>query len=153
MTLRLNSIKDNKGARTVRKTVGRGLASGLGKQCGRGGKGQTARTGVAINGFEGGQTPIYRRLPKRGFKNIFRQKIYEIDFNKLNLLADNGQIKADQQVDRELLINIGYVPNYYEALSLIGNGEPKAAYKVAVMRSSKSAKERLEKAGGSLIIE
>lgn len=153
MSLKLNTIKDNKGARHVRKTLGRGIGSGLGKTSGRGGKGQTARSGVAINGFEGGQTPIYRRLPKRGFKNIFRQDIYEIDFNKLNHLVATGQIDGKSQIDLAMLANIGYVPNYYVGLSLLGNGEPESGYKVAVTRATKSAKERLEKAGGSLIIE
>jgi large subunit ribosomal protein L15 len=153
MKYTLGTIKDNEGARTVRKTVGRGIGSGLGKTSGRGGKGQTARSGVAINGFEGGQTPLYRRLPKRGFTNIFATKFYEIDFIKLNNLIEKGKIDSKNRIDLDLLMHIGFVPSYYEGLSLLANGEPAKGLTIAVTRATAKAKDMLEKANGSLIIE
>jgi large subunit ribosomal protein L15 len=153
MSFRLDTIKDNPGARTVRKVVGRGIGSGLGKTSGRGGKGQTARSGVAINGFEGGQTPLYRRLPKRGFVNIHQMSMFELDFKKINLIIDKGQLPKDGQIDRQLLIQHRYMPKHIEGVSLIANGTPKAAVKVAVTRATKNAKKLLEQAGGALVIE
>src|SRR5512138_331807 len=102
--MKLNEIRDNPGAHYRAKRLGRGIGSGKGKTCGRGGKGQTARTGVAINGFEGGQTPIYRRLPKRGFNNIHAQKMYELHFDKVNVAISAGLIKKGDVIDSELLI-------------------------------------------------
>ncbi len=153
MTFQLNTIKDNEGARRPRKVVGRGIGSGLGKTSGRGGKGQTARSGVSINGFEGGQTPLYRRLPKRGFVNVHRMTMYELDFHKVNRILESGALKADQQIDRDFLIQQRYMPKHIEGVSLIANGSPKTAVKIAVTRSSKKAQSLLEKVGGSLIIE
>lgn len=153
MTFNLVNIKDNKGARKTRKVVGRGLGSGLGKTSGRGGKGQTARSGVSINGFEGGQTPIYRRLPKRGFVNIHATKLFELDFNKIDTLVKKGLINPADQIDLMILNKVGLVPNYYEGISLINNGKPQKGLKIAVTRATKSAKESLEKASGTLIIE
>ena len=153
MKFELNTLKDNPGARTNRKVLGRGIGSGLGKTSGRGGKGQTARTGVAINGFEGGQTPIYRRLPKRGFVNIHRMSMYELDFNKVNQIISKGLLAQDGQIDRELLIRHRYMPKHIEGVSLIANGIPNSAVKIAVTRATKKAQSLLEKAGGSLIIE
>src|SRR4051812_27831732 len=99
MTLRLNEIRDNKGARHAPKCIGRGIGSGKGKTSGRGGKGQTARSGVSLNGFEGGQNPIYRRMPKRGFTNIHRVPLYELNFETLNRLVIAGKVDAKQPVD------------------------------------------------------
>lgn len=153
MSFRLNQIKDNNGARQPRKLLGRGLGSGLGKTSGRGGKGQTARSGVSINGFEGGQTPLYRRLPKRGFNNIHQMSLYELDFKKINLILDKGQLEDGAQIDRQFLINHSYMPRHIEGVSLIANGTPIKGVKVAVTRASKKARSLLEDAGGSLIIE
>ena len=154
MTFQLNTIRDNPGARTVKKLLGRGIGSGLGKTSGRGGKGQTARSGVALNGFEGGQTPIYRRLPKRGFVNIHRMSMYELDFHKINQIISKGILSSDAQIDRDFLIQHRYMPKHIEGVSLIANGvPPQLAVKVAVTRASKNAQTMLEKAGGSLIIE
>ena len=153
MSFELNTIKDNRGARTVKKLLGRGIGSGLGKTSGRGGKGQTARSGVALNGFEGGQTPIYRRLPKRGFVNIHRMSMYELDFNKISQIISKGLLPADDQIDRDFLIQHRYMPKHIEGVSLIGNGVLQSAVKIAVTRASKNAKIMLENAGGSLIIE
>jgi large subunit ribosomal protein L15 len=150
---RINEITDNKGARTVRKLVGRGLGSGLGKTSGRGGKGQTARNGCAMNGFEGGQTPLYRRLPKRGFKNIHALPMAEIDFNIINVMIDNGSIKAGDRIDLEFLKNQDLVQHKVRVLSLLGNGEPKAKITLAVTRATSKAKEIASKAGITLEME
>ncbi len=154
-TFSLNQIADNHGARQVRKNVGRGIGSGLGKTCGRGGKGQTARTGCTINGFEGGQTPLYRRLPKRGFKNIHALPSAEIDFRFLNNLIENGTIKAGATVDLELLKNLDLVGHKVKVLTLLGNGEPQSGSKlqVVVNKATASAKVTADKAGITLVIE
>lgn len=153
MSIRLNTIKDNDGARRETKLLGRGIGSGLGKTSGRGGKGQTARSGVAINGFEGGQTPIYRRLPKRGFKNWRALKLVEIDFDRINNLVKKGMIKKDARIDRDLLLSINYMNNKIDGVSLIGNGKPEGKYTLAVTRATKSAQSALESAGGSITFE
>ena len=149
--LKLNNIRDNHGARQKAKLLGRGIGSGLGKTSGRGGKGQTARSGVSLNGFEGGQTPIYRRLPKRGFVNI--HKMYELDFFKVSRILKSGLLDKDSTIDKEFLIKIGYMPNSYEGVSLIANGKIDVPVKISVTRASAKAKEMLEKAGGTLAIE
>ncbi|MDR0552841.1 MAG: 50S ribosomal protein L15 [Holosporales bacterium] len=153
MSLRINNIRDNNGARRKAKCLGRGIGSGKGKTSGRGGKGQTARSGVSLNGFEGGQTPLHRRLPKRGFVNIHRMKMYELDFFKINRLVENKLISEGQVVDRDLLVEVGYMPRHAEGISLIANGEIKVPVKLAVTRASRRAKEMLEKSGGSLVLE
>lgn len=153
VNLNLSNIRDNHGARQKSKLLGRGMGSGLGKTSGRGGKGQTARSGVSLNGFEGGQTPIYRRLPKRGFVNIHRMKMYELDFFKIARILKSGLLPNDAVIDKEFLIKIGYMPNHYEGVSLIANGSIDAPVKVSVTRASAKAKEMLEKAGGTLSIE
>lgn len=150
---KLNNIRDNYGARQKSKLLGRGIGSGLGKTSGRGGKGQTARSGVSLNGFEGGQTPIYRRLPKRGFVNIHKMKMYELDFFKISRILKSGLLEKDGSIDKEFLIKIGYMPNSFEGVSLIANGVIDTPVKVSVTRASAKAKELLEKAGGTLTIE
>ncbi|MDR0744440.1 MAG: 50S ribosomal protein L15 [Holosporales bacterium] len=153
MALKLNNIRDNLGARSKSKVLGRGIGSGLGKTSGRGGKGQTARSGVRLNGFEGGQTPIYRRLPKRGFVNVHRTKIYELDFFKIVRIMKSGLLKDGSVVDKGFLIKIGYMPASAEGISLIANGRINSPVKVCVTKASAKAKEILEKAGGILTIE
>lgn len=153
MTFTLNNIRDNKGARTKAKLLGRGIGSGLGKTSGKGGKGQTARSGVSLNGFEGGQNPIYRRLPKRGFKNIHATKKYELDFNKVNLLLENGLVKAGEKIDRDLLIKVGYMPKYLNEISLLANGKPNAKFTYAVTKATKAAQTLVAESGGELITE
>lgn len=150
---KLNNIRDNRGARQKVKLLGRGIGSGLGKTSGRGGKGQTARSGVSLNGFEGGQTPLYRRLPKRGFVNIHKMKMYELDFFKIARILKTGLLEKDATIDKEFLMKIGYMPKSYEGVSLIANGNIDTPVKVAVTRASAKAKEMLEKAGGTLSIE
>jgi len=152
MTIRLTDIRDNKGARTRRKIVGRGIGSGLGKTCGRGGKGQTARSGVAINGFEGGQNPIYRRLPKRGFHNIHASKYFELTFDKVNVLLANGFIKAGDTIDRNLLIQSGVMKKWFDAVSLVSTGTLKEKVSFEVTRATKSAAAQVEKLGGKVAI-
>jgi large subunit ribosomal protein L15 len=152
MTIRLIDIRDNKGARTRRKIVGRGIGSGLGKTCGRGGKGQTARSGVAINGFEGGQNPIYRRLPKRGFNNIHASKYFELTFDKVNVLLANGLVKAGDTVDRNLLIQTGVMKKWYDAVSLVSTGLLKEKVSFEVTRATKNASTQVEKLGGKIVI-
>ena len=151
--LKLNNIRDNRGARQKTKLLGRGIGSGLGKTSGRGGKGQTARSGVSLNGFEGGQTPLYRRLPKRGFVNIHRAKMYELDFFKISRILKSGLLDKDVPIDRDFLIRIGYMPKTADGISLIANGKVESPVKVSVTRASAKAKEMLEKAGGTLVLE
>lgn len=152
MTIRLTDIRDNEGARTRRKIVGRGIGSGLGKTCGRGGKGQTARSGVAINGFEGGQNPIYRRLPKRGFNNIHASKYFELTFDKVNVLLANGLVKAGDTIDRNLLIQSGVMKKWYDAVSLVSTGTLKDKVSFEVTRATKTATAQVEKLGGKIAI-
>ena len=151
--VKLNNLGDNRGARKRTKLLGRGLGSGLGKTSGRGGKGQTARSGVALNGFEGGQTPLHRRMPKRGFVNIHRLKMYELDFFKISRIMKNNLLPKDTAIDKDFLVRIGYVPAYIEGVSLIANGKIECPVNVCVMRASAKAKEMLEQAGGTLTIE
>lgn len=151
MSLKLNTIHDRKGAMTARKVVGRGIGSGLGKTSGRGGKGQTARSGVSLNGFEGGQMPIYRRVPQRGFKSRF-ETLYELHFRKLESLVKRGVLKEGQTVDIKFLIDQKMVSKGCPGVSLIGTGESPAKFNFIVTRVSKKAKEIVEKAGGTVTI-
>lgn len=151
--LTLTTIKDNEGARRKMKLLGRGIGSGKGKTSGRGGKGQTARTGVAINGFEGGQTPIYRRLPKRGFKNIHREEAFELTFTKVNTLVNRHGLKKDQVIDRELLVTLGWMKPYLNKISFIATGDIEAKNPVVVSRATKSAQEKASKAGMTITIK
>jgi large subunit ribosomal protein L15 len=150
--MRLNDIKDNAGARKVRVRIGRGIGSGVGKTGGRGGKGQTARSGVAIGGFEGGQMPLHRRLPKRGF-NKWRQK----DFNEINVGAlqkavEDGKLKAGQMVDVAALVGAGILRRPKDGLRILGTGELKTKLAITANHASGSARAAIEKAGGSLSI-
>lgn len=151
MSLKLNTIRDRKGAMTVRKVLGRGIGSGLGKTSGRGGKGQTARSGVSLNGFEGGQMPIYRRVPQRGFKSRF-VKLYELHFRKIESLVKRGVLKEGQTVDVNFLIEQKIVSKGCPGISLISTGEAPAKFNFVVTRVSKKAKELVEKAGGTVAI-
>lgn len=150
MTIKLNQIRDNLGARTKKKLLGRGIGSGLGKTSGRGGKGQTARSGVALNGFEGGQNPIYRRLPKRGFVNIHAQKMFELTFDKINKLIKSNKIDPSKPIDREVLISSRVMKKWYEGISLISTGKLDQKVHLEITRASASAKEVVEKLGGTI---
>lgn len=152
MGIRLNKIKDNPGARTKKKLLGRGIGSGLGKTSGRGGKGQTARSGVALNGFEGGQNPIYRRLPKRGFVNVHAQILFELTFEKINTLIKNRKLDPSQPIDREVLVSSRVMKKWYQGISLIATGNLEQKVSLEVTRASASAKEAVEKLGGSITL-
>ena len=148
--MRLNDLKDNPGSRKFRVRIGRGIGSGMGKMGGRGGKGQTARSGVAIGGFEGGQMPLHRRLPKRGF-NKWRPKSYnEINLGALQKAVDEGKIKAGSNVDVAGLIAAGLLRRPKDGLRVLGAGELKAKLSITANHASATAKAAIQKAGGTL---
>jgi large subunit ribosomal protein L15 len=148
--MRLNDIKDNAGARKFRVRIGRGIGSGVGKQGGRGGKGQTARTGVAIGGFEGGQMPLHRRLPKRGFKKYNRKNYNEINLGALQQAVDDGKLKAGQTVDVATLVETGILRRPKDGLRILGSGELKAKLSLTADHASATATAAVEKAGGAI---
>lgn len=151
--MELNEIRDNQGARKKRMRIGRGIGSGKGKTGGRGGKGQTARSGVAIKGFEGGQMPLHRRLPKRGFNNYTRVEFDTITLRDLQVLVDNGTFKAGDTVTTAALKEKGIVPKTAEGVKLLVKGELKAKLSVDVERASASAKAAIEKLGGTVAVK
>lgn len=148
--MKLNEIRDNAGARTNRKRVGRGIGSGTGKTSGSGHKGQKARSGVSINGFEGGQMPIHRRLPKRGFNNIFRKQYVVINVGALQGAVDAKKIDAKKTVDTAALKAAGLVTKAKDGIRLLGNGEISAKLNIEVAGASAGAIAAVEKAGGSV---
>lgn len=150
--MKLNEIRDNPGARRPKMRVSRGIGSGKGKTGGRGGKGQTARTGVSINGFEGGQMPLYRRLPKRGFTNIFAKKFAEVNIGSLQKAIENGKLDAKKLIDGKALIDAGLVRRSWDGIRLLGKGEIKTKVSLEVVGATKSALQAIEKAGGSIKI-
>ena len=150
--MKLNQLSDNPGARKNRIRVGRGIGSGKGKTGGRGGKGQTARTGVAIKGFEGGQMPLHRRLPKRGFNNIFRQEHAVVNIGRLQEAIEAGKLDPKATVGREALKAAGLVNKIGAGVKLLAKGELKQALTIEVDRASKSAIEAVEKAGGKVVV-
>ncbi|WP_339426757.1 50S ribosomal protein L15, partial [Pseudomonas proteolytica] len=137
--MKLNDIRDNAGARKSKMRVGRGIGSGKGKQSGRGGKGQTARSGVRIKGFEGGQMPMHRRLPKRGFNNIFRIEYAEINLDRLQEAVDAKKIDAGSVVNVEALVKGGVLRRAKGGLRLLGRGELKSKLTIEVHGATKSA--------------
>ncbi len=148
--MRLSDLADNPGSRKKRMRVGRGIGSGKGKTAGRGGKGQTARSGVRIKGFEGGQMPMHRRLPKRGFNNIFRKDYNEINIGKVQAAIDAGKIDAKAVVTVASLVEAGVLRRAKAGLRLLGTGEIKSKVAFEVYGASKSAIAAVEKAGGSV---
>jgi large subunit ribosomal protein L15 len=148
--MKLNEIKENEGATKNRKRVGRGIGSGSGKTAGRGGKGQTARSGVAIKGFEGGQMPLHRRLPKRGFTNIFAKTFNEVGLGRVQEAIDAGRLDASQPVTAEALKAAGVIRRVKDGVRLLGNGELKTKVSFDVAGASGPAAAAIEKAGGSL---
>ncbi len=151
--MKLNEIRDNAGAHYRFKRIGRGIGSGKGKTSGRGGKGQTARTGVALNGFEGGQTPLHRRLPKRGFTNApFRKEFHEVNLGRLQQAVESGRLKADATVDGAALVAAGLLRRVRHGIRLLAKGEIKAALTITVAGASKAAIAAVEKAGGSVTL-
>ncbi|MGH6769235.1 MAG: 50S ribosomal protein L15 [Xanthobacteraceae bacterium] len=151
--MKLNQLADKPGARKSRMRIGRGIGSGKGKTGGRGGKGQTARSGVRIKGFEGGQMPLHRRLPKRGFKNTrFALKLNEINLGRVQEAVDAGKIEAGSTVDADALVKAGVLRRAKDGVRLLGAGEIKAKLTFSVWGASKSAVAAVEKAGGSVTI-
>lgn len=149
--MKLNELKDNQGATKNRIRVGRGIGSGKGKTSSHGQKGQKSRSGVAINGFEGGQMPIYRRLPKRGFNNPFAKVFAVINLDTLQTAIDAGKLKADN-VDLEALSNAGLINKTYDGVRLLARGAVTSAVNVSVNSASKAAVAAIEKAGGKVNI-
>ena len=151
--MKLNEIRDNPGAHYRAKRVGRGIGSGKGKTSARGGKGQTARTGVALNGFEGGQTPLHRRLPKRGFNNkIFRKDFKVVNLGRLQAALDSGKLKADDTLDGAALVSSGLLRRLDDGVRLLAKGELRAAITIEVAGASEAAIAAVEKAGGKVIL-
>jgi large subunit ribosomal protein L15 len=150
--MKLSDIADNAGSRKKRMRVGRGIGSGKGKTSGRGGKGQTARSGVRIKGFEGGQMPLHRRLPKRGFNNIFRLEFAEINLDRIQQAIDSKLIDVKETVTAETLVKAGVLRRARDGVRLLGRGEIKAKLNIEVHGASKPAIAAVEKAGGTVKI-
>jgi large subunit ribosomal protein L15 len=150
--MKLSDIADNAGSRKKRMRVGRGIGSGKGKTSGRGGKGQTARSGVRIKGFEGGQMPLHRRLPKRGFNNIFRLNFVEINLDRIQQAIDAKKLDAGGVINAESLVKSGALRRAKDGVRLLGRGEIKSKVTIEVHGASKSAVAAVEKAGGTVKI-
>ncbi|MCL4768296.1 MAG: 50S ribosomal protein L15 [Hyphomicrobiaceae bacterium] len=150
--MRLNEIKDNAGARKLRVRIGRGIGSGVGKTGGRGGKGQTARAGVRIGGFEGGQMPLYRRLPKRGFNKWRRKDFNELSLGSLQKAIDAGKLDAGKPVDVATLVAAGVLRRPKDGVRLLGSGELTVKVAITVDHATASARAAVEKAGGSVTV-
>lgn len=148
--MKLNELRDNEGATHSRKRLGRGIGSGTGKTGGRGVKGQKSRSGVAIKGFEGGQMPLYRRLPKRGFKNIFSKNFNEVPVSRIQAAIDAKKLDAGQTIDGATLVKAGVIRRVKDGVRVLGNGDISAKVVLDVAGATKSAIEKIEKAGGSV---
>ena len=148
--MKLNDIRDNEGATKARMRVGRGIGSGKGKTAGRGVKGQKARTGVAIKGFEGGQMPLHRRLPKRGFNNIHAHDLNEVNLGRVQAAVDAGKLDKAATVTVAALVAAGVIARPRDGVKLLGVGELTAKLSFEVTRASKSAVEAVERAGGTV---
>ncbi|EJF76839.1 50S ribosomal protein L15 [Bartonella birtlesii] len=149
--MKLNELRDCKGATRDRKRVGRGIGSGTGKTGGRGVKGQSSRSGVSLNGFEGGQMPIYRRLPKRGFKNFFTKTYNEVSLGRIQSAVDVGKLNIEKPVDIMALKEAGIIRRVRDGVRLLSDGELKAKIIVHVSGASEVARMKIEKAGGQVI--
>jgi large subunit ribosomal protein L15 len=150
--MRLNELKDRPGAREARKRVGRGIGSGLGKTAGRGHKGQRARSGGHKAGFEGGQMPIYRRLPKRGFNRPFPEHFNEVNLGRIQAALDTKKLDPAQPVTPEALLAAGVIAKQLDGVRLLGQGELKTKVSFVVHHASKSALAAVEKLGGDVTI-
>ena len=149
--MKLNEIKDNEGARKSRKRVARGIGSGSGKTGGRGQKGQKSRSGVAVNGFEGGQMPIYRRLPKRGFKNPFAKEFAVVNLDTIQKAVDAGKLNA-ADINIDALVNAGIIGKQLDGVRLLARGAITSNVNISVNSSSKAAVAAVEKAGGKVTV-
>ncbi len=150
--MKLNEIRDNSGARTQRTRVGRGQASGKGETAGRGVKGQKSRSGVSLLGFEGGQMPLYRRTPKRGFNNLFGKRYAEVNVGRLQMAIDAKKLDAKGTINAETLKAAGVINSVHDGVRLLGKGEISAKVTIECAGASKGAVEAVEKAGGSVIL-
>jgi large subunit ribosomal protein L15 len=148
--MKLNEIRDNKGARKGRVRVGRGIGSGLGKTGGRGQKGQKSRSGVSVFGFEGGQMPLHMRIPKRGFNNIFAKDYAEVNLGAIQRLVDDKKLDAKDVIDHAALKAAGVARGGKDGVRILGKGELKTKLSFKVAGASKGAREAIEKAGGSI---
>ena len=150
--MKLNDIKDNIGSNKSRKRIGRGIGSGKGKTSGKGHKGQKSRSGVSIKGFEGGQMPIHRRLPKRGFTNKNRINYTELNLDNIQKLIDNKKIDPKKTISYKTLLGLGLVKSKKSKIKILGKGDIKVKIDIEVSAFSKSAKDSIEKNGGTVII-
>ena len=148
--MRLNELRDNPGATKEKKRVGRGPGSGKGKTAGRGIKGQKSRSGVAINGYEGGQMPLYQRLPKRGFNNINAKRYAVINLGILQKFIDNGKLDIKSTLNEEVLLNSGLVRRVWDGVRLLNKGQITSKVNIEVTGASKTAVAAIEKAGGTV---
>ena len=149
--MKLNEIKDNEGARKYRKRVACGIGSGSGKTGGRGQKGQKSRSGVAVNGFEGGQMPIYRRLPKRGFKNPFAKEFAVVNLDTIQKAVDAGKLNA-ADINIDALVNAGIIGKQLDGVRLLARGAITSNVNISVNSASKAAVAAVEKAGGKVTV-
>lgn len=150
--MRLNDLSDNKGATHARKRIGRGAGSGTGKTAAKGTKGQKSRSGVSIKGFEGGQMPLYRRVPKRGFTNIFRKKFVELNLGRLQAAIDAGKVDAKKTVTAASLVEAGVFRRAHDGVRLLAKGEISANVTIEAAGASKAAIAAVEKAGGKVVL-
>lgn len=150
--MKLNQVADNEGSRHSRKRVGRGASSGLGKTSGKGQKGQKSRSGVALAGFEGGQMPLYRRLPKRGFTNIFRKTYREVNLGRLQSAIEDKKIDPSKTIDVAALRSAGLIKTPKDGVRLLAKGDLSTKITIEVAGASKAAIAAVEKAGGSVIV-
>ncbi len=150
--MRLNELSDNPGSRKTRKRIGRGQGSGKGGTCGRGHKGQKSRSGISLLGFEGGQMPLYRRLPKRGFSNPFRKEFVEINLGFLQKIIDAGKLDPSTPVNETSLKAAGLIKNCRHGVKLLAKGDIKSKLTIEVTGASKAAIAAVEKAGGKVVI-
>ncbi|MFA7440028.1 MAG: 50S ribosomal protein L15 [Sphingomonadaceae bacterium] len=150
--MKLNELRDNPGARQDRVRVGRGIGSGLGKTAGRGQKGQTSRSGVAIKGFEGGQMPLHMRLPKRGFNKPNRLQFAEVNVGALQRAIDAGKLTPGAAVDEAALVAAGLVNQLRDGVRLLGKGELKTSLTLTVSGFTSGARSAVEAAGGSVAL-
>jgi large subunit ribosomal protein L15 len=150
--MKLNELRDNEGARKSSIRVGRGIGSGKGKTCGRGVKGQKSRSGVSVNGFEGGQMPVYRRLPKRGFNNHFAKTFAVINLDTIQRAIDAGKLNANE-ITKETLLASNIISKELDGVRLLARGALNVAVNITVDSASKAAVEAVEKAGGKVTVK
>jgi large subunit ribosomal protein L15 len=151
--MKLNDLRDNPGARKKSRPLGRGIGSGRGKTAGHGGKGQHGRSGVRLKSFEGGQTPLARRLPKRGFTNIFRLQYAETSLSKIQEIIDRGTLSAEQEIDCHALEKAGLFKRSRDGVRILGGSKIKVALNLVVSGITRSAREAVESAGGTVTLQ